>query len=152
MGDNIQMHSAMMAHATAQQGHGLWVTVNGDSMRPLIDSGDRLLIEPVDSLRMGDLITFYETSILCTHRVIGKVKKAGELWFQTKGDCCGHWDQPISPEAIVGKVVAIQKGKKCLFLKGPLWRGLNYMFLVLSLGMGGILTLKWKISQMLTSH
>ena len=57
----MQMRSEMMAHVATQQGYGLWVTVDGDSMRPLIVSGDRLLIEPVDSPRIGDLITFYET-------------------------------------------------------------------------------------------
>ena len=146
------MHSAMMAHAALQQGQALWVTVNGDSMRPLIISGDRLLIEPVDSPRIGDLITFYEMSTLCTHRVIGKMKQAGKLLFRTKGDYCGQWDLPIPVEAILGKVAIIQKGDRQLVLKGPLWRGLNYLFLVLSLGIGGILTLKWKISQIITSQ
>jgi len=147
------MQTVMMAHAALQQGQAIWVTVKGDSMRPLIASGDRLLIEPARSLRIGDLITFYEMSTLCTHRVIGKVKKAGELLFRTKGDSCGQWDLPIPVESILGKVAVIQKkGKRQLVLKGPWWRGLNYIFLVLSLGIGGILTLKWKISQITTSH
>jgi signal peptidase I len=146
------MHSAMMAQVGLQYGQTLWVTVNGDSMWPLIVPGDRLLLEPVDSLRIGDLITFYEVSTLCTHRVMGKIKKAGELLLRTKGDCCGQWDQPIPVESIVGKVVAIQKRDRLLVLKGPLWRGLNLMFLVLSVGMGGLLRLKWKFSQIIPSH
>ncbi len=121
-------------------------------MKPLLVSGDRILLEPVDFPQIGDLITFYETSTLCTHRVIGKFQKAGQQLFQTKGDCCGQWDQPVSLESILGKVAVIQKGAWRFALKGPLWRGLNYFFLILSLGIGGILALKWKISQIIPSH
>lgn len=152
MGGDIEMRSAMMAHAAVQQGQALWVTVNGDSMRPLIVSGDRILIEPVDSPRIGDLITFYEMSTLCTHRVIGRVKKAGELLLRTKGDCCGQWDLPIPVESILGKVAVIQKGDRRLVIDGPFWRFLNLTLLVLSLGIGGILKLKWKLSQIIASH
>ena len=146
------MRSAMMAHVAVRQGHGLWVTVNGDSMRPLLVSGDRIFIEPVDSPRIGDLITFYEMSTLCTHRVIGRVKKAGALLLRTKGDCCGQWDLPIPLKSILGKVAVIQKGDRRLVIQGPFWRLLNLFLLVLSLGIGGILTLKWKFSNIITSQ
>ena len=147
-----RFHSPMMAHAALRQGQTVWVTVKGDSMRPLIRFGDQVLIEPVDSPRLGDIVTFYETSTLCTHRVIGRVNKAGQLFLLTKGDFCGQRDQPIPVESIIGKVTAIQRSDRKLVIDGSFWRLLNITFLVFSLGNGIILQLKWKLSQAIASR
>ena len=147
-----RIHSPMMAHAALQQGQAVWVTVKGDSMRPLIRFGDQILIEPIDSPRLGDIVTFYDTSTFCTHRVIGTVNRAGRLLCYTKGDFCGQWDLPVPVESIIGKVTAIQKSDRRFVIEGPFWRFLNLTLLVLSLGIGVILQLKWKLFQAIASR
>lgn len=115
-------------------------------MIPFLRPGDRILIQPTASLRPGDLITFLKGSDLCTHRLIRRIKRAGKTFLLTKGDLCARLDPPVLEEAVVGKGVAIRRGHKVIALESAAWPVLNRALLLLSLGMGWLLWIKWKFS------
>ncbi len=143
----ILFHTVPFAQAAVAQGRALWLTVEGDSMRPILRPGDRILIQPGSSLRPGNLITFTDGTDLCTHRLIGKAGRARKTVLFTKGDLSCRWDQPIPVEAVLGKVIAVQKGSRALSMDGSLWHFLDPILSVVSVVFGGLLYLKWKISR-----
>lgn len=60
-----------------------WITLNGQSMSPLLQQQDEILIEPIslEKIKLGDIILFQdkESSELTIHRLIA-------FPFTTKGD------------------------------------------------------------------
>ena len=88
----------------------LRLLVTGRSMLPFLRPGDTVIVDPVepDSLRQGDLIVVRrgETMAnLVTHRLVAL---GNGVWY-TKGDNAGHLDPPVYAEAIVGRVVALER-------------------------------------------
>jgi len=80
---------------------------NGESMEPIFKNGDRVKIEPIEpkSIRVGDIIVFNRNILIC-HRVWGRFKKDGRLYFLERGDnstCMGV----VSEDDIIGKAVYI---------------------------------------------
>jgi signal peptidase I len=98
----------------------LMSAVRSNSMYPLFQRGDMLLVSPVinkDNLRIGDIIFFkdnggrYETQGWIVHRIVGGNITEG---FITKGDNNDYTDQSeragavlVKPEFIGGKVFSI---------------------------------------------
>lgn len=94
----------------------------GSSMRPYIQDGDVLEIEPVSSLsavRVGDTVFTCTQGKVAIHRVVKKVKT--DKWYLlTKGDALDFPDSPIASEAVYGRVVAINRNGACFKLTGKL--------------------------------
>ena len=93
--------------------------VIGDSMAPLLRPGDRVTVQPVqpDALRLGDMIVVRHPSDLITHRLVA----VDEQGWHTKGDNCHRADEPVAVQAIVGRVVAIERGGVPLDLLNRRW-------------------------------
>jgi len=86
------------------------IPVSGQSMLPLIKPGDRLVVSHhIGRLHLGDVITFYDKHILVVHRIMRLKKQPGHMCVTTKGDNASIYDNPISSEDILGRVVAIQR-------------------------------------------
>lgn len=74
----------------------LQITVNGDSMRPALNSGDKLWIHFVKRRpRLGEIVLFYTGSGYVVHRVVKRLK-SGRL--VTKGDGNYMWDSTLIRE------------------------------------------------------
>lgn len=123
------------------------MTIEGDSMKPFLHRGDRILIQsrPVASLKPGDLVAFTDGVTWCTHRLLGKNSTGDRTLLVTKGDLCGRWDRPVPAESIVGKGISVLKGRRMIGLDGVQGRVLNLALLLFSLVMGWVLWLKWKM-------
>lgn len=76
------------------------MVVKSNSMVPVFEYGDKLIIKLNDSYEVGDIVTFKEKNYFVTHRVIEI--KANEV--TTKGDANNKEDAPISKKSIVGVV------------------------------------------------
>lgn len=103
-----------------QKGQTLHLKVNGRSMQPLLRPGDRVVVEAFEAERLscGDLLLIRRPADLVTHRLIAR---EGDR-FVTKGDASPCPDLPVLPEAVLGRVVAVEKGAGRLDLNSPAWR------------------------------
>jgi hypothetical protein len=83
------------------------VQFHGESMRPLLQDGDRILVEPVDwaDIRPGDLITYRSDDKFPTRRVVRKGRDALRLW-------CDNWPHDrfrAARDAVLGRAVARER-------------------------------------------
>jgi len=85
--------------------------VIGRSMAPLLRPGDKVIAQHIqaDLLKRGDLIVirqeYQQEKQLTTHRLIATDTRG----WHTKGDSCLHADPPIPAQAILGRVIAIER-------------------------------------------
>lgn len=90
-------------------GHLCSLTVVSWSMFPTIQKGDRLELEPADSIRIGDIVVFPFAGALICHRVVG-IERNGHV--RTQGDAVNSMDQPVPMWEILGRVVRIRRGRR----------------------------------------
>lgn len=97
--------------------------VVSSSMAPWLQPGDEvtLLRLPLSRLRCGDLVVVQRSADFVTHRLI--LVKSG--WVYTKGDRLPGLDAPASPEQVLGRVVAIQRGRMQRDLAAAGWVALH---------------------------
>ena len=112
-------------------GAGVRMRVSGTSMGPLIRSGDAVVVAPTQTrdLKPGDLIFFVNRRrSLVLHRILKVDRRAqGGVWFRTKGDSQGMFDEPVEPLSVLGRVVRIERSRHGLIgriidLDSPPWR------------------------------
>ena len=101
----------------------LGLHVTGYSMIPLLRPGDVVMAQPVEWHRLcrGDLVVVRRPDDVITHRLVA----VGEQDYLTKGDNCCSADAPVSPAAILGRVVAIERGNVRVDLQGRRWTWVN---------------------------
>jgi hypothetical protein len=100
-----------------------------NSMFPMLRSGDVVIVKPRkpgESMQRGDIIVFRQfdaddSGLPLTHRLIGR-SSAGWL---TKGDFRLLPDVPLEPQALLGKVIAYQRGERRVDLDHPGWQFAN---------------------------
>jgi len=97
--------------------------VTGPSMAPLLRPGDRVIAESVRPAELvrGDLVVVRRSEDLVTHRLIF-IDARG---WHTKGDNSLILDPPIISDAIMGRVVAIERGNQSIDLRTGYWNTVN---------------------------
>jgi signal peptidase I len=117
------------------KGLTLRVQATGKSMIPFLSGGEILTIRkvPVNNLSTGDLI-FFRTRYcsLLLHRIVSKGFHGNTNMFRTKGDALVTIDDPVTEDAILGKVCTVEKNtasEKTQFIdmELPYWRAVNYL-------------------------
>jgi signal peptidase I len=116
-------------------GEEITLRVSGKSMFPLMKQGDSIRIERCapEVIGLGDIITFKRAGTYYTHRLLCVVKRGDGIRLITKGDSEINTDPPVPPDQVLGRVAAIQKKNRTLYLKTPFWRFMNRLFGVFSL-------------------
>lgn len=87
--------------------------VQSGSMEPAIKTGSVILIKPLSSYKVGDIITFEGNfkdakgkKIPTTHRVVEAKVDTGNVSYQTKGDANDDIDRNlIAGNKVIGKVL-----------------------------------------------
>jgi len=113
-----------------QSGAAVRIQVTGSSMRPIIDSGDMVLIRRVSAsnLHRGDIVWFINTDgKVIAHRILSKHYRTGKIYFHTKGDAQVEYDPWTPAEKILGKIYKVEKSRpnrppKILNLETPGWQ------------------------------
>jgi signal peptidase len=99
------------------------LTILSNSMQPKFNAGDVILINNKVEPKLNDVITYkHPDGILVTHRVIGTVKKNGEVFFKTKGDNNNVDDKILIPTSnILGiqKIIIPKAGYVAKFVSSP---------------------------------
>jgi len=139
-------HVALSRGALEWEGT-LWFGVEGDSMKPFLRSGDRVLVQTcsIDALQCGDLVLFTKGEALCLHRVMARITRGGHRGLRTKGDGCARWDQPVPADSIVGKGIALERWDRIVALNTIHGRLLGLLCVCGSVLMGCGLWLKWRL-------
>ena len=117
-------------------GLDLQLKVTGRSMVPFLKGGEIITIKKVScsSLRKGDLV-FFKTSCgsPVLHRLINKERGHNNTFiFRTKGDALRSFDEPVSGDDVLGKVLKIEKvvshGKtQSIDMESHVWRKINIL-------------------------
>ncbi len=117
----------------AERGATSTCEISGLSMAPLLRHGDRLLIKHgAGRFRIGDVIVFRVSEKLLVHRVVDKRKtKEGEVLL-AKGDQSRVFDEPITADQVIGKVLEVQGSSGRLRLASRSWMLANYCLAALS--------------------
>jgi signal peptidase I len=92
-------------------------------MIPFLMLGDKVIVQKIqpESLKIGDLIVISRKNEFITHRL---VRKGNRLWV-TKGDHYHHFDPPVPKQAILGKVIVIDRKGQMINLQTNFWKGVN---------------------------
>lgn len=85
--------------------------VCGTSMHPAIRKGDvvRVVECELHALRPGDVVLLRVGGLLCVHRLVRVMRNDAVKTplFQTAGDAVSHLDQPVLPDAVIGRVETV---------------------------------------------
>jgi len=106
-----------------KRGNYLRFRVRGESMSPFLRDGQVVIVKRFDpsEVRAGDIIFCRcPPSRIVIHRLIKKTSENGRTVFITKADASFHFDLPVYPENILGKIVTIEKGGRYIKLDAPL--------------------------------
>ena len=89
-----------------QSGESPALTVISNSMAPLLEKNDQVILELVDleTLKKGDIITFKSKEGFLTHRVVSRSNRE----IRTKGDRNIILDPPLHLNHIIGRVAKIK--------------------------------------------
>ena len=117
-----------------QAGARHWITVEGQSMTPLLREGDAVLVSyGRDRVQRGSVVLFRHRNRLVAHRVLRIIEGDGGSILETKGDSLRTLDAPVPEESIVGRVVAIERKGRQIQLDSPRWRVAGWLIAVATL-------------------
>lgn len=86
--------------------------VVGDCMRPALEPGDIVVVEPLRGAvpKAGEVLLFAGAEgRLVVHRVIAARRRRGVLWLATRGDASHAWDPVVAMDDIVGRVTRAER-------------------------------------------
>lgn len=109
---------ADLLRTSMAQGQRPYLTITSGSMRPLLQIGDEVQLEPVayHELQPGDIVTLAAPESLMTHRFWAVKTGVSEACLITRGDRFLNFDSPWGQSLLIGKVVARRRHKRVLSL------------------------------------
>lgn len=86
--------------------------IGGTAMKPVIDDGDVVTVEPVNAqnVRTGDIVLYQslrDTALI--HRIVKLEQRAAGRFIVTRGDACATCDVPVPIHHIMGRISAINR-------------------------------------------
>lgn len=119
------------------------IPLAGTSMYPLVRiNRDYVTIVPLKrALKKGDIVLFLRQD---GAYVVHRVRRCSGENVQTLGDNCRYPDAWIAQKDVYGLITRVERGKLCLQVDTPFWRGLGRIWMALlparTVGYG---TLRW---------
>ncbi len=115
----VYQSAAREAWQAAGSGEVLRLTVTSDSMRPLLRTGDVVVVESSNAaaLRPGAVIVVQRGAEWVTHRLV----MVDEHGWHTHGDNTRSIDEAVSADEIIGRVIAIERGALTIDLQQARW-------------------------------
>ncbi len=112
-----ELNALLVAHL--RPGDTFRLKVNGSSMRPLLQPGDWVIAqaETGSDFWLGDVLVYRRAGEFVTHRLVGR--KAGGLLL--KGDALWVFDALVPPQAVLGRVVALEHANRVRALAARRW-------------------------------
>jgi len=101
----------------------LVLPVLSGSMRPAINLGSRILIEPcaASACRVGDVTVYLDGDRLVAHRVLWFFGSRKRGWIFQKGDAnqFGHWVHSVRIKGVVREVIPTEEDSQVSFAEDP---------------------------------
>lgn len=103
------------------------IQVAGDSMSPILRTGDAIYVEPVrpEGLSIGEIVLCKTKGGMRAHRLVEIGYREGRYIFLTKGDTFSFLDDPLGEGDIIGRVYAVEKWGRVLNLRRGIFSLLN---------------------------
>ncbi len=117
----MKIHYPDVAESILSNNINMKVPVTGDSMSPLLRTGDSIYVEPVkaEDLSAGDILVYKTQGNMVAHRLIRILRSNGKFMFLTKGDTFSSADSLLKESDLIGRVYATGKyGMDLNFKKG----------------------------------
>jgi hypothetical protein len=116
------------------KGANLRFKATGDSMHPLIENGDVLVVEPVTpTFSVGDiLLNSRPDGLVTAHRLVRIRRRNGSRVLVTKGDSLDYLDPPITPEQVLGRIISVERNGQTAKLNSRFYRVLAVCWAMLS--------------------
>ena len=116
---------------------------HGESMRPLLDEGDEVVVEPVEweALHLGDIVTYRHLDRFPTRRIVGKSADRLELW-------CDNWpDRFFAAERadVLGRATARRRGARWVSARSWEWRRARWLALARHARLVRLPPLYWRL-------
>jgi signal peptidase I len=103
-----------------RQGQSLWFRVASGSMRPILQVGDEVRIEPAtaDKIRSGEIAAFETTNGLVIHRIVQRKQTETDVRLLEMSDVHLHpnW---VEAQTIVGRVILARRDTRQINLQHP---------------------------------
>ena len=118
---------APLLRESLQKGQHPQLIITSNSMTPLLQRGDKIILEfvTIEQLQPGDILTLTTESHLQTHRYWGMEERAGTSYLLTCGDRPLSFD-PLWPiGSLIGRVIARQRKGKRMSLHEGVGKWLN---------------------------
>lgn len=122
-----EVDSTALAAEVLKLGHRVRIPTVGTSMHPFIRYGQVIHIQSatMSGLAVGDIVVYVSGRRMVAHRVLKKGRDEEGPFLLTKGDSFSAFDAPVRPEQVLGKVVAVEKGRRRVNPASPWRRPLN---------------------------
>lgn len=96
--------------------------MSGSSMRPAIEDGDIITVEPITEVpvRQGDIVLYhsrFDTAVI--HRVVRVERSSSERAVVTRGDAASHNDGPVPIHRVLGRVKLVERAGERIKLVVP---------------------------------
>ena len=91
------------------EGIDVRISTYGQSMLPLIKTGERIIIAAEKKIGVGDIIVYKTVNAMVCHRIIRTYEDDGVRYFQARGDSFFRMDEPVTAAQILGKVIRIER-------------------------------------------
>jgi hypothetical protein len=116
-------------HEWKKSGKEITLSVQGNSMLPLIEPGGRVVLKLTDphGLRSGDLFAFAMGEKVNVHRFVKKRKDGEAWWFCEVGDNAAEWSW-VPEGKVLGIVQSVQGADRVLGMRIRPWVWLNTIF------------------------
>lgn len=127
--------AAFAFDAWKEAGHEVALTVQGNSMWPLIRAGDEVFLSLLGprELRLGDVVAFLAGNRVVVHRLVMKRKEREGWWCCEAGDNGGEW-RWLPGRVVLGKVRLIRGSGRTIQLEVRPWTWVNcFLGVMLSL-------------------
>ena len=108
------------------RGQPLWFRVASGSMHPLLCMGEEVYIEPATAseLQIGEIAAFETSAGLVIHRIVRRRSTRNGIQLLEMSDTQLR-AEPVESEAVIGRVIAIGRGKRRIDLRRPLAKKLG---------------------------
>lgn len=103
-------------------------------MLPAVHPGDIVWVRRLNAAGAGpgDIVLFAREERLVVHRVVEAWTNAGRPYWITRGDTLPYTDPPISSVELLGRIVAIERGKRLILPRHSWWARLASFILARS--------------------
>jgi signal peptidase I len=95
-----------------RDGYPIRFCANGQSMKPTINDGEIIIIEPLElgKIKRRDIILYRTRRGVIAHRVVDIERRgSAQATFILRGDSAISYDCPVAASDILGRVVAVER-------------------------------------------